>query len=47
MRSLESLQHIATPLSQTIVGVEKAIRSSPLGLNPRIEGQEILIPVPR
>jgi hypothetical protein len=32
---------------QTLPAVEKAIASSPLGLNPRIDGQEILIPVPR
>ena len=33
--------------AQTLPAVEKAIASSPLGLNPRISGQEILIPVPR
>mmetsp|Transcript_5589 Transcript_5589/g.15993 ORF Transcript_5589/g.15993 Transcript_5589/m.15993 type:complete len:331 (-) Transcript_5589:1259-2251(-) len=32
---------------ETTAAVEKAIRASPLGLNPRVEGQEILIPVPK
>ncbi|KAK2075607.1 hypothetical protein QBZ16_001715 [Prototheca wickerhamii] len=27
--------------------IAKAIRDSPLGLNPRVEGQDILVPVPR
>lgn len=49
-----SSQHVATsthPLGvrgpQTLPAVEKAIASSPLGLNPRIDGQDVLIPVPR
>ncbi|KAL6766297.1 hypothetical protein ACKKBG_A35465 [Auxenochlorella protothecoides x Auxenochlorella symbiontica] len=32
---------------QTLHSVENAIRDSPLGLNPRVEGQDLLIPVPR
>jgi hypothetical protein len=32
---------------QTLPAVEKAIAASPLGLNPRIDGHDILIPVPR
>jgi len=31
----------------TVQTVEKAIRDSPLGLNPTISNQEILVPVPR
>ena len=27
--------------------LQKAIRESPLGLNPRAEGQEVLVPIPR
>lgn len=32
---------------QVVSAVEKAIRTSPLGLNPHVQGQEIFIPVPR
>ncbi|CAL8467186.1 g6722 [Coccomyxa elongata] len=32
---------------QTLPNMEKAIRESPLQLNPKIEGQEVLVPVPR
>lgn len=34
-------------LLQTVQNIEKAIRESPLQLNPRIEGEEVLVPVPR
>jgi hypothetical protein len=34
-------------LLQTLLSIEKAIRESPLHLNPRIDGEEILVPVPR
>ena len=33
--------------AQTSETIAKAIRDSPLGLNPRVEGQDILVPVPR
>ena len=32
---------------QTLLAVEKAIRESPLQLNPRVDGQEVLVPVPQ
>ncbi|KAK9916955.1 hypothetical protein WJX75_009186 [Coccomyxa subellipsoidea] len=32
---------------QTLQNIEKAIRESPLQLNPKLEGQEVLVPVPR
>ena len=32
---------------QTLPAIQKAILGSNLQLNPRIEGQEILVPVPR
>ncbi|CAL5225288.1 g8087 [Coccomyxa viridis] len=32
---------------QALPLIEKAIRDSPMKLNPRMEGQEILVPVPR
>ena len=32
---------------QTLLAVEKAIRESPMRLNPRLEGQELLVPVPQ
>lgn len=31
----------------TVEAIEKGIRGSPLGLNPSIDGQEILVPVPK
>ncbi len=34
-------------MMQTLSNIEKAIRESPLQLNPKIEGQEVLVPVPR
>ena len=34
-------------MMQTLLNIEKAIRESPLQLNPKIEGQEVLVPVPR
>lgn len=33
--------------SQTLPNIEKAIRESPLQLNPKMEGEEVLVPVPR
>lgn len=33
--------------AQALPLIEKAVRDSPLKLNPRKEGQEILVPVPR
>lgn len=33
--------------TQTVSAIEKAIASSPLGLNPQSEGADILVPVPR
>lgn len=44
------LQHVAdsgVAVLQTLPAVEKAIRESPLQLNPRVEGQEVLVPVPQ
>lgn len=32
---------------QTLPAIAKAIRESALQLNPRVEGQEVLVPVPR
>lgn len=32
---------------QTVSALDKAINSSALGLNPRAEGQELIVPVPR
>ena len=32
---------------QTLLAVEKAIRESPMQLSPRLEGQELLVPVPQ
>lgn len=35
------------PAVQTMDAIQKAIRESPLQLNPKAEGQEILVPIPR
>ena len=32
---------------QTLAAVQRAVLESPLGLTPRAEGQEVLVPVPR
>lgn len=32
---------------QTVDAISAAIRESPLQLNPRVEGQEMLVPIPR
>jgi ribosome recycling factor len=47
--SLLQNAHGQTPavLLQTLQNIEKAIRESPLQLNPKLEGQEVLVPVPR
>lgn len=41
---------LSTPVQlsmQTVSALEKAINTSALGLNPRSEGQELIVPIPR
>ena len=42
-----SVTTMGEPRLQTLPAIAKAIRESALQLNPRVEGQEVLVPVPR
>lgn len=39
--------HMPRCAVQTMDAIQSAIRESPLQLNPKAEGQEILVPIPR
>ena len=41
------VSQLSTAQLQTVPAIEKAITSSSLNLNPRIDGQELVVPVPR
>lgn len=41
-----SIHWIFAPLLQTVKELEKAIVSSPLGLNPQVDGQRLIANIP-
>lgn len=44
---LLKLSQLSAAYVQTVPAIEKAITSSSLNLNPRTDGQELVVPVPR
>ena len=43
----DTLTHQAWLALQTVDSIVRAITAAPLGLNPRMDGADILVPVPR